>query len=59
MNVPDDYRPETLNVPRGVTGRHRQDYLTLTNDQKRVYRFAFDKCGKYASHAYQIATDQA
>lgn len=47
---------ENLNVPTGVSRVQRDLYLTLTDEQKRTYRYEFTVCGRLAAHCYVIAT---
>ena len=43
-------------APRGVTGKHREDFLALTAHQREVYRYHYNVCGRLAAHCYLIAT---
>jgi|GEM_PF-5579887 len=42
----------SLNVPPGVSGRHRELYLALTDAQKAVYRHHWFVLGRLAGHCY-------
>lgn len=44
--------------PAGVRGEQRRLFLSLTDEQRRVYRYHFDTCGRLAAHCYRIATGQ-
>lgn len=57
MGVPADFTVDTSKAPRGVSGQHRINYLSLNNEQRRIYRYWFDKCGKPAFLAYRYATE--
>lgn len=43
-------------APRGVSGKQRELYLSLTTEQREVYRYQFDVCGRFAQVCYEIAT---
>ena len=47
---------ESLNVPRGVSGKQRALYLALTDEQKRIYRYHFYECGRPAAICHNVAT---
>ncbi|RLK58469.1 hypothetical protein [Actinokineospora cianjurensis] len=47
--------PTNLNVPRGVSGKQRQLYLSLTDAQKVIYRHHFDVIGQPAGLCYVAA----
>lgn len=49
---------ENLNVPQGVSGRHRNMYLSLNDTQKRAYRYHFIVCGRLAAHCYEYAAEE-
>lgn len=44
-----------LMCPRGVTGKQREQFLSLTPTQRETYRYHFDVCGRLAQHCYLIA----
>lgn len=44
-----------ISVPRGVSGKQRQMFLSLTDEQKSVYRWHFDNCGRPATICYRVA----
>jgi hypothetical protein len=46
-----------LTVPRGVAGKQRELYLSLSDDQKRIYREWFIVNGSLAAIAYGFAVD--
>ncbi len=48
-----DYDPDSLSVPKGVSGEQRERYLALTDEQKRIYRYSFYVRGRLAAHCYQ------
>lgn len=43
-------------VPRGVSGKQRELFLSLTEEQKETYLHHFHKIGRLAAHCYQYAT---
>lgn len=45
----------SLNVPPGVTGHQRRMFLTLTDEQKRIYRHHWFLFGRLAAHCYDKA----
>lgn len=47
-----------INSPAGVTGKQREMFLSLTEEQRKVYRYHFDTCGRLAAHCYKIATGE-
>jgi hypothetical protein len=44
-----------LNVPAGVRGQQRDLYLSLTDEQKRIYRRHWFLMGRLAAHCYAKA----
>jgi hypothetical protein len=48
----------SLNVPPGVSGRQRELYLSLTDDQKRSYRRHWFLCGRPAAICHRYATEE-
>jgi len=53
--VPVTYAADTDRVPVGLTGSHRDRYLNLEPQQRRIYRYHYDACGRLASHCYKLA----
>lgn len=51
-------KSNTVKAPRGVSGRQRELFLSLTPDQREVYRKEFEENKRLAKHCYQIATGQ-
>lgn len=47
---------KTGTSPIGITGKQRENYLSLTTAQREIYRHHYDVCGRLAAHCYQIAT---
>lgn len=41
--------------PRGVSGRQRELFLSLTPEQQETYRYNFEIRGRLAAHCYRIA----
>lgn len=48
--VPAAYTADTDRVPVGLTGSQRDRYLSLEPEQRRIYRYHYDACGRLASH---------
>jgi len=48
----------TTKAPRGVSGKQREKFLSLTEEQKQVYLYWFNTAGKLAAHCYKIATGE-
>jgi hypothetical protein len=46
----------SLNVPSGVSGKQRNLFLALTDEQKGVYRYHFIACGRPAAICHRVAT---
>lgn len=44
-----------LNVPVGLSGKHRAAYLALTDEQKRIYRHHYIAMGQFAQQAWDAA----
>lgn len=53
--IPANYTAETDRVPVGLTGMHRDRYLALDRDQRLIYRYHYDVCGRLASHCWRLA----
>ncbi|WP_225343348.1 hypothetical protein, partial [Mycobacterium avium] len=53
--VPTEYHADNDRVPVGLTGGHRDRYLNLEPEQRRIYRYHYDVCGRLASHCYRLA----
>lgn len=47
-----------IGVPPGVSGRQRLNFLSLTDEQKAIYRLHFDVHGRIAAHCYRIAAGE-
>ncbi|NDL58623.1 hypothetical protein [Phytoactinopolyspora mesophila] len=50
-------KTEETKVPRGVSGKQRELFLSLTEEQRQVYLEHFEY-GRLAAHCYRIATGQ-
>ncbi|MCA1841650.1 MAG: hypothetical protein LC792_00405 [Actinobacteria bacterium] len=47
-----------LNVPVGLSGKHRTAYLALTDEQKRIYRHHYIAMGQFAQQALDAAVQE-
>jgi hypothetical protein len=56
--APAEQAASSLNVPPGVRGAHREMFLSLADDQKRVYRRHWFECGRPAAICYKCATGE-
>lgn len=47
-----------IKAPRGVSGKQRELFLSLSREQRESYRYHFDTCGRPAAICYKYATGQ-
>jgi len=55
ITAPAGFNANTTTTPVGVSGAQRDNYLSLTHEQRRIYRYNYDVCGRLAAHCYKIA----
>ncbi len=53
--IPADYTPAAGGVPPGLSATHRDRYLDLDTEQRRVYQYHYRVCGRLAAHCYKLA----
>ncbi len=54
-DIPADFTADIDRVPVGLSGAHRDRYLSLDPQQRRTYRYHYDVCGRLAAHCYKLA----
>lgn len=48
-----------MKAPKGVSGKQRELFLTLTEEQQETYRYHFEVIGRPAALAYRYTTEWA
>lgn len=50
------YANDEIRPPRGVSGKQRELFLSLSQEERRTYRYHFDIAGRPAAMCYRYAT---